>query len=613
MTNKITRAFLIVLILAVLSGTAVIPSVAVESQVNVVETHQYKGGYQDVMTNYKFITDADALGKWEAVGLVNKIESFNPNGTYMKGILVALRFLPNGIVTSYYNRADSQQAENIFQNTDGWTKGYIMRGTSSHLLNNEQTGNPPYVSKYEIKVINGNYYMFVENKSGDYFLRRQISYDVFKKTQNLSGDSKLLEQVELAKKAVEYEYAKYSDVPSDKREIETGQKIPYRMMFLVYTNGWHDGKQYKMSESTIKGFKKGIANLESLMENLTQNNVDVMIDYQLIDREVTATNEQPNENTVGISPRIARPDMEKYAPLGEYNFVYAVSSIPNPVAGANYQRVYEGQGFSASDISYITENNTRSIETHFMHEMLHAFEFRAAQPIGIEMPLEHLSCCEFPVGYDNYMPGQPWETEMTEENKMFMTADIKYTDPKTKKISYVGIYPSIFKYVNALHKYLASVKYEVVTPLAPSPDPVVSMTASPTNTTFMLHGKAVVLPAYAIGGYNYVKLRDVAALLNDRFDVRWEDNKAKLYNHAKYTVAGGELAKIGAENKIATLSKTDFVWGDTGAAVSNLTAYAIGGNNFIKLRDIAKLFNFDVDWRDNKAWIEPDVSPYTED
>jgi hypothetical protein len=305
---------------------------------------------------------------------------------------------------------------------------------------------------------------------------------------------------------------------------------------------------------------------------------------------------------VGISPTTAKPDMEKYAPIGEYNFVYAVSSIPNPVTGANYRRVYEGQGFSSSDISYITENNTMSIETHFMHEMLHAFEFRAAQPIGIEMPLEHLSCCEFPVGYDNYMPGHPWETEMTKENRMFMTADIKYTDPETKKISYVGVYPSIFKYVNAWHKYLASVKYEAV-----------PITAKPTNTTFILNGKGVALPAYAIGGNNYVKLRDVAALLNDRFDVRWEDNKAKLYNHAKYTVAGGELAEIRTGSKTATLSKTDFVWGDTGTAVSNLTAYAIGGYNFIKLRDIAKLFGFDVDWRDNKAWIEPDVSPYTED
>lgn len=42
-------------------------------------------------------------------------------------------------------------------------------------------------------------------------------------------------------------------------------------------------------------------------------------------------------------------------------------------------------------------------------------------------------------------------------------------------------------------------------------------------------------------------------------------------------------------------------------------ACEISSNNFIKLRNIAKLFDIDVDLRDNRAWIEPDVSPYTED
>lgn len=139
------------------------------------------------------------------------------------------------------------------------------------------------------------------------------------------------------------------------------------------------------------------------------------------------------------------------------------------------------------------------------------------------------------------------------------------------------------------------------------------VTATPTNTRFMLNDEEVALPAYIIENNNYVKLRDVAALLETRFDVRWEDGKAKLYNHAAYTAVGGELAGIGTGNKIAELSNTDFVWGETGEAIAGLTAYNIDSNNYIKLRDIAQLFDFDVDWRDGKAWIEPDVSPYTPD
>ena len=147
----------------------------------------------------------------------------------------------------------------------------------------------------------------------------------------------------------------------------------------------------------------------------------------------------------------------------------------------------------------------------------------------------------------------------------------------------------------------------------PTPAPTNTSIAVPTNTKFMLKNLEVALPAYSIGGNNYVKLRDVGALLETRFDVRWEDGKAKLYNHAKYTRISGELLAIGKNSKNAVPSTTEFVWSDTGAVVTGLNAYTIDGNNYIKLRDIAKLFDFNVDWRDGKAWIEPDVSPYTED
>jgi hypothetical protein len=137
-------------------------------------------------------------------------------------------------------------------------------------------------------------------------------------------------------------------------------------------------------------------------------------------------------------------------------------------------------------------------------------------------------------------------------------------------------------------------------------------TAAPTNTAFMLNDTAVSLPAYNIANNNYVKLRDVAQLLGGRFDVRWEDNKAKLYDREDYTPVGGELAPIAGAAQTATPSSTDFVWGDSGEAVPGLTAYMINGNNYIKLRDIAQLFDFDADWRDGKAWIEPDEA-YTPD
>ncbi len=165
--------------------------------------------------------------------------------------------------------------------------------------------------------------------------------------------------------------------------------------------------------------------------------------------------------------------------------------------------------------------------------------------------------------------------------------------------------------VKSFYKEYQAAAENTTTP--PQPEkPNTPTKATPTNTKFMLRNSEVVLPAYLIDSSNYVKLRDVAALLKTRFEVRWEDNQAKLFNHTTYSAIGGELVPTGTASTIATPSTTNFVWGETGKAVSGLTAYTIADSNYIKLRDIAKLFDFDVDWKDNKAWLEPDTT-YTDD
>jgi len=44
----------------------------------------------------------------------------------------------------------------------------------------------------------------------------------------------------------------------------------------------------------------------------------------------------------------------------------------------------------------------------------------------------------------------------------------------------------------------------------------------------------------------------------------------------------------------------------------NLKGYNIEGYNYFKLRDLAAALNFDVDYRDQQIYIEPE-SPYTAD
>jgi hypothetical protein len=127
-----------------------------------------------------------------------------------------------------------------------------------------------------------------------------------------------------------------------------------------------------------------------------------------------------------------------------------------------------------------------------------------------------------------------------------------------------------------------------------------------------LNGKEIQFPAFNIDGNNYVKLRDLASALSDtaaQFDVYWDGASIQLYNGRAYTPSGTELTTA-IPNAVSGVPASIRIIVDDSDVT--LTAWNFGGNNYFKLRDIAEVFNFDVNWRDNKIWIEPN-NPYTED
>jgi len=122
--------------------------------------------------------------------------------------------------------------------------------------------------------------------------------------------------------------------------------------------------------------------------------------------------------------------------------------------------------------------------------------------------------------------------------------------------------------------------------------------ASPTTSRILVNGKAVEFDAYVINGNNYFKLRDFAQAVNNtekNFEVTWDDtNKAiNLISNKPYSPVGGELAKGDGTVKVVT-PNTSKIYKD-GEEIS-LTAYTINGNNYFKLRDMAKAFDIGVDW-----------------
>ncbi len=136
-----------------------------------------------------------------------------------------------------------------------------------------------------------------------------------------------------------------------------------------------------------------------------------------------------------------------------------------------------------------------------------------------------------------------------------------------------------------------------------------TVTANPTSAKVMVDGVETSFDAYNISGNNYFKLRDIAFVLKDKFEIGFSDGKITLTPNAVYTAVGGEMKAGDGTSKDAAPS-TDKVY--MNGVQLDLTAYKIGGNNYFKLRDVGKALGFDVDWRDSMIWIEKNEA-YTED
>ena len=139
--------------------------------------------------------------------------------------------------------------------------------------------------------------------------------------------------------------------------------------------------------------------------------------------------------------------------------------------------------------------------------------------------------------------------------------------------------------------------------------------AKPIASKVLVNGTPIEFDAYTINNNNYFKLRDLAQALSKtdkNFEVAWDGKKnaINLISNKPYTPAGGELVKGDGKAKAATIS-TAKIFKD-GKEIS-LTAYTINGNNYFKLRDIAKAFDIGVTWDSKTSTIGIDTSiSYTE-
>ncbi|WP_289137750.1 stalk domain-containing protein [uncultured Brevibacillus sp.] len=127
----------------------------------------------------------------------------------------------------------------------------------------------------------------------------------------------------------------------------------------------------------------------------------------------------------------------------------------------------------------------------------------------------------------------------------------------------------------------------------------IAVSATPSSSKVLVNGKSISFDAYNINGNNYFKLRDLAMTLNGTgksFEVSWDSsiNAINLSTDTKYTPDGKELV-VSQESISKNAKLTNSKLYLDGKEVQ-LTAYNIDGNNYFKLRDIAKVINFGVTW-----------------
>lgn len=141
--------------------------------------------------------------------------------------------------------------------------------------------------------------------------------------------------------------------------------------------------------------------------------------------------------------------------------------------------------------------------------------------------------------------------------------------------------------------------------------PAKNETADPTNDKLAVNGVTQTPTVYKIGGSNYFKIRDVAAVLNGtekQFAVGYSGGKVTVTSGQPYEATGKELA--GAPDSAGEASPSNDAIVIDGVE-TGLTVYKIGGSNYFKLRDLGEALNFYVGWEAGRGvFIETD-RPYS--
>jgi len=187
-----------------------------------------------------------------------------------------------------------------------------------------------------------------------------------------------------------------------------------------------------------------------------------------------------------------------------------------------------------------------------------------------------------------------------------------YSFTTTAPLSAAGAYDLLWRFAPAGGQESGGANVEISNISVDFPAETLSITHAQQNV--MVNGKMVATDTYNINnGNNYLKLRDLAMLLNDtdaQFAVRYNarNGTISLTTGKPYTPVGGELT-VGKDLAASCVRNTSDI--TINGDVVNLKAYTFGGYNFFRLRDLNGLLGFTVDYlpEENAISIQSPLSP----
>ena len=124
--------------------------------------------------------------------------------------------------------------------------------------------------------------------------------------------------------------------------------------------------------------------------------------------------------------------------------------------------------------------------------------------------------------------------------------------------------------------------------------------AALSRQRLIVDGKTAACELYAIDGSNYIKLRDLAYVLNgtgSQFSVERDEKSTMVsISTGKAYVADGNELSAAIPSYPPTIAKRMPTIQIDGNSVTDLSVYSIGSHDFFKLRELGGLLGFSVDY-----------------